>query len=102
MEDHVVNDAENNRYVLMRGEQVLGEAEYELDDRVIRFVHTSVPDIGEKGLGSKLASGALDGVRADGTRSVVAICPFIRGYIDKHEEYQDLLDASVPPGGQQA
>jgi predicted GNAT family acetyltransferase len=43
-----------------------------------------------KGLGSTLVKGALDDVRANG-RSVVAKCSFVRGYIDKHEEYADLV-----------
>lgn len=91
MTDHVVNDDTKNRYVLMRGDQELGEAEYELRDGTIRFVHTTVPDIGERGLASKLITAALDEVRADGSRKVVPICPFVQGFFRKNAEYQDLL-----------
>jgi len=99
--DVVVDDPENSRYILKRGDRVLGETVYELAERSIRFVHTGVPDIGEKGLGSKLVAGALDDVRADGSRKVIAICPFVRGFIARHEEYQDLLLRPLPPGAGQ-
>ena len=69
-------------------------AVYKLEPGVITFVHTLVPDaLAGKGVGSALARGALDLVRARGLK-VVAQCPFIAGYIGKHPEYQDLLKAA--------
>ncbi len=66
-------------------------AHYELDGGVITFVHTEVPvELGGKGIGSKLIQGALDQVRADGL-TVVAQCPFVKGWIGKHPDYADLL-----------
>jgi predicted GNAT family acetyltransferase len=41
-------------------------------------------------IGSKLIKGALDQVRADGLK-VIAQCPFVKAYIEKHPEYADLL-----------
>ena len=35
-------------------------------------------------------AGALDDVRAHGQK-VIAECPFIKGWIAEHEDYQDLL-----------
>jgi predicted GNAT family acetyltransferase len=65
-------------------------AYYELAGNVITFVHTEVPpELGGKGIGSKLVRGALDQVRARKLR-VVAKCPFVRAYIEKHPEYADL------------
>ena len=58
---------------------------------VITFIHTEVPDaLAGKGVGSKLARGALDDVRAKGEK-VIAECPFIAAFIGKHAAYQDLL-----------
>jgi uncharacterized protein len=34
--------------------------------------------------------GALDDVRAKG-RTIVAQCPFVKGFLDEHPAYQDLL-----------
>ena len=56
-------------------------------------MHTEVPpELGGQGVGSKLVKGALDQVRAQGLKAI-AQCPFVKAYIDKHVEYQDLLKA---------
>lgn len=66
-------------------------AAYSLAPGVITFTHTEVPkELGGRGVGSKLASGALDQVRARGLK-VVAKCPFIAAFIQKNASYQDLL-----------
>lgn len=73
---------------------VIAFSEYKRKDGVVTFIHTEVPDsLGGKGVGSKLAKGALDAVRAAGEK-VIARCPFIAAYIKKHTEYQDLLIAA--------
>ena len=64
---------------------------YEIADGVITFAHTEVPpELGGKGIGSKLIKGALDHARAEGLK-VIAQCPFVKAYIEKHPEYADLL-----------
>ena len=91
MEPTVKDAPESNRYEIRDGEQLLGHADYERRGDTVVFVHTEVdPDSGRKGVGSTLVQGALDDVRAKGG-SVVAECSFVRGYIEKHEEYADLL-----------
>lgn len=65
--------------------------EYSKAPGVITFVHTAVPpELGGKGIGSKLVEGALDLVRAAGLKVIVQ-CPFVKGWVDKHSEYADLL-----------
>jgi predicted GNAT family acetyltransferase len=91
-----MSDVENNkahhRYEL-EVEGHLAATYYSLDGDVITFVHTEVPpELGGKGVGSKLIKGALDQVRAAGLK-VVAQCPFVKAYIEKHADYQDLLKA---------
>jgi uncharacterized protein len=69
----------------------IATAYYEQKGGVITFLHTEVPpELGGRGVGSQLAKGALDWVRALGLK-VVAQCPFVAAYIGKHPEYQDLL-----------
>ena len=64
---------------------------YERKGGVVTFIHTEVPDaLSGKGMGSQLARGALDMVRTAGEK-VIAKCPFIAAFIEKHAEYQDLL-----------
>ena len=48
------------------------------------------PELGGRGIGSKLIRGALDQVRADGLK-VIPECPFVKAFIEKNAEYQDLL-----------
>jgi uncharacterized protein len=63
---------------------------YEIADGVVTFTHTEVPpELGGKGIGSKLIKGALDQVRADGLK-VIAMCPFVKAYLEKHPDYADL------------
>ncbi len=79
-----------NRYELTVDGHIAA-AYYEIADGVITFDHTEVPpELGGKGIGSKLVQGALDQVRARGLK-VIPRCPFVKGWIDKHPDYADLL-----------
>ena len=89
----VSNDEVHNRYVAKVDGSIAGSAYYDLSGALIVFTHTEVEPVWEgEGVGSALARGALDDVRADGTRLVVARCPFIASWIERHPEYRDLLD----------
>lgn len=58
---------------------------------MIAFTHTEVDDAVEgQGLGSRLIRYALDDVRARGLK-VRPVCPFVKTWIRRHEDYQDLL-----------
>jgi hypothetical protein len=86
----VVNNKAHHRYELTV-EGHLAATYYEISGNVITFIHTEVPpELGGKGVGSKLVKGALDQVRADGLK-VIAQCPFVKAYIEKHPDYADLL-----------
>lgn len=66
---------------------------YIVEGERITLTHTIVPpDIEGRGVGSRLVRGALDAVREQGLK-VVPQCSFVRGYIERHEEYRDLLAA---------
>ena len=85
----VVNNTEKHRYEL-EVEGHLAATYYKLADGVITFVHTEVPpELGGKGVGSKLVKGALELIRADG-RKVIGGCSFVADYLDKHPENADL------------
>jgi predicted GNAT family acetyltransferase len=90
MNDTVSDNRAQQRYELAVDGHVAA-SDYEIADGVITFVHTEVPpELGGKGIGSKLIKGALDQVRAGGLK-VIAQCPFVKAYIEKHPEYADLL-----------
>jgi predicted GNAT family acetyltransferase len=86
----VLNNKAHHRYELAI-EGHIAATHYSIADGVITFIHTEVPpELGGKGVGSKLIKGALDQVRADGLK-VIAQCPFVKAFIEKHPDYQDLL-----------
>ncbi len=67
-------------------------ADYTLNGRVVTFPHTVVPpQLEGRGIGSQLARAALDDARSRDL-SVVPSCPFFRGFIERHREYEDLVD----------
>jgi len=88
----VVHDSDKDRYVLERNGVEIGQTVYDRPEPgLIEFLHTEIdPALQEHGLGSALASGALDDVRANSSDRVSAICPFISGFLRKHPEYADL------------
>ena len=93
MTDQVVDIPERSRFVLERDGTEIGKALYQRTPGVITFTHTEVdPAIQERGLGSQLAKAALDAVAAEEDTRVVAKCPFIAAYIERHPEYQALLE----------
>ena len=88
----VVDVPEKSRVEIRVDGELAGFTDYSrLGGRMI-FRHTEIRDAYEgRGLGSKLAQGALDHARANG-HPVVPLCPFIASYIERHPDYQDLVD----------
>ena len=83
------NRAEQEFEITIEGERAV--AAYQREDDTIVFTHTLVPPAIEgRGVGSRLVRGALDATRDRGLK-VVAQCPFVAAYIDRHPEYRDLL-----------
>ncbi|MEO6989223.1 MAG: GNAT family N-acetyltransferase [Aquihabitans sp.] len=69
-----------------------GGAEYKREGGRRVFDHTEVSDRFEgKGVGGALAKAALKATREAGDQ-VVPVCDFMREYIERHPEYQDLVD----------
>ncbi len=67
-----------------------GGAYYRRRGGVVTFTHTEVdPAFEGRGVGSQLAAGALAQVRDAGER-FVPLCPFIRAYVERHPEFDDL------------
>jgi uncharacterized protein len=91
-----VQDApDRSRYEVTLDGELAGFAEYRDLDGARVFTHTEVFDAFEgHGVGTTLARGALDDVRRSGRR-LVALCPFIAAYIERHDEYADLVDRSL-------
>ena len=87
----VRDNPEERRYELVDDGQLVGEILYRSDPGRVVLVHTEVsPALEGQGLASRLVAGALDDIRARGLR-VVPICPFVRSYLRRHPEYDDLV-----------
>lgn len=91
------HEPDSKRYEAWVDGELAGFAEYQLTDRLAVFTHTEVDDRFEgRGVGSSLARFALDDVRADGTRKVLPVCPFIKAWIARHEDYRSLVYGAPP------
>lgn len=89
----ITDNPGESRFEAHVGGELAGFADYRAAEQLIAFTHTEVFDAFEgQGVGSALARGALDAVRADGTRKVLPRCRFIRSWIKEHPDYQDLVD----------
>lgn len=65
--------------------------EYNLGGDVLELIHTEVPkELRGLGLASALAERGLKWAREKGYK-VDVICPFVRQYMAKHPEYDDLV-----------
>ncbi|QGF23749.1 GNAT family N-acetyltransferase [Raineyella fluvialis] len=90
------NDAEG-RYEAHVGGELAAYSEFQLATNLIVFSHSeTLPAFEGKGVASALARAALDEVRAEGDREVLAICPFINGWMHRHPDYLDLLYKGHP------
>jgi len=90
MTEEVRDNAAHHRFELVV-DRHLAFSEYTLDGDVMTFTHTIVPPSLEgQGVGSRLVEGALTQARARGLK-VRPLCSFVRAYIGRHPEWQDLL-----------
>jgi predicted GNAT family acetyltransferase len=73
----------------------LARADYQLDDGVMRVVHTGVPRALEgRGIAAALVRTALEHARAEGLR-VEPVCPYVAIYMKRHPETLDLLAPGI-------
>ncbi|WP_216212457.1 GNAT family N-acetyltransferase [Amycolatopsis aidingensis] len=91
-EIQVTDNPGRSRFELHLGTELVGHAAYRRAPGLIVFTHTEVdPQRQGQGLAGRLTSESLDAARAEGSR-VRAECPYVAAYIDKHPEYQELLE----------
>jgi predicted GNAT family acetyltransferase len=69
-----------------------------IDARTVDLVHTEVPESAAgQGIAGRLATAAFDWARQNGMKLVVT-CPFVRNWLERHPEQQDLVSPR-PAGG---
>ncbi len=99
--DIEIHDArERHRFEATVDGQLAGFVDYEADGDRLVLPHTQVdPAFEGRGIGSALARHVLDQARAQG-KDVVPVCPFIKGWIDRHPDYQSLVAPERPDGAE--
>ena len=96
-EPRVTDNPETHRFEAHVDGRLAGYAEYQLTDQLVVFTHTEVdPQFEGRGIGSAIARFALDQMVAANTRKALAVCPFIKGWIQRHPDYADL-QFNAPP-----
>jgi uncharacterized protein len=87
----VIDNSMENRYEARVDGELAGASVYELMPDTIVFLHTVVAEEFEgQGVGTAIARYALDDARARALY-VRPLCPFIRGWMQRHPEYADLI-----------
>lgn len=88
----VVHNTDEQRYEIHVDGILAGFTEAKEDGSdVVVFPHTVVFEQFEgQGLASELVAGALDDIRVRGKR-IVAQCPYVARFVEKHSDYADLL-----------
>ena len=92
MSDIEVRDVpDEGRFEAVRDGQVVGHIGYRRTPRGYALLHTEVDPAAEgSGVGSALARGTLDSLRDNGFE-VLPYCPFVKGWIARHDEYLPLV-----------
>jgi predicted GNAT family acetyltransferase len=92
MSEPVVADApRRKRFEISLDGELVGFTTYHRGARALSLIHTEIdPGHEGQGLASKLITGVLDTARAEGL-PVLPFCPFVRAFIEKHNEYLDLV-----------
>ncbi len=69
---------------------------YRISGDRIRLIHTEVPrQLRGRGYAEMLARAALERAARDHLR-VVALCPFVRAFLERHPEYDTLVVPDTP------
>ncbi|MGN6472168.1 MAG: GNAT family N-acetyltransferase [Mycobacteriales bacterium] len=80
-----------HRFEILLDGTAVGYTSFRESDGTRVFLHTEIdPAMEGHGLGGKLIRAALDQTRAEGLR-VDPQCPFVRAFIEEHEDYADLV-----------
>ena len=96
MADHISRESDPDRFQIYVDDAAAGFAQFVDHDGRRVFFHTEVDDrFSGQGLASTVVAHALEQTRQEGLR-IVAVCPYVKKWIEKHEGYADCVDAAAP------
>jgi uncharacterized protein len=86
----VTDNAQQSRFEMtVDGQTAL--LQYMERDGALYLTHTEVPtELEGRGIGSRIVKHALEQARSRGMK-VAPWCAFVRAYIDRHPEYEELV-----------
>ena len=88
----VIDNPDQSRFQLPIGDgDDLATAYYRIEGDRIVLTHTEVPQsYSGQGVGSRLARGVFDAIRASGRKAVLK-CEFMGAFAARHPEYSDIV-----------
>jgi hypothetical protein len=96
LEVDVLDDKAGGKYDAWLGEQPVGLVVYGKTGSRYVLTHAAVlPEYQHHGIGFQLISRTLQDIRAQGGTATI-ICPAVREFIDRHPEYEDVVDKREP------
>lgn len=92
MPSDIIDNPEQHRFELALGDDAIAAAYYRIEDGRVVLMHTEVPyEFSGQGIGSRLAQGVFDAIRASGRKAVLK-CSFMARFYAAHPEYSDIVD----------
>lgn len=88
--------ADSRRYEIRVGNETAGFTEFVDSGEQRIFFHTEIDErFSGRGLASTLIRAALEDTTSHGKR-IVPICPFVAGFLEKHDDFAGYIDAVTP------
>ncbi|MET8154524.1 NAD(+)/NADH kinase [Actinoplanes sp. NPDC049668] len=92
----VVDSFERSRYEVLLGGELAGILTYRRKGGAVELTHTEIDQAFQgQGLAARLAAAALADARGRAT-PVIATCPYVARYVERHPEFNDLLAKGGP------
>ena len=90
MEEKVIHEKENERFVIYI-EDKEAFVEYNTGEAKLNLYHTyTEPDLRGKGLAAQVVRAALEFAKESNLK-VVPTCSYVRAFIKKNDEYEELV-----------
>jgi len=91
MADNVVDNPDRHRFELNVDGQVVF-ADYRRKGDVLTILHVEAPPaLRGTGAAGRFMQGVMDKVRAEGLK-VMPVCSYAVAWLERHKEYQDLIE----------
>ena len=92
----VVNEEESQVYTAIVGDTAVGGVTYSrVGDRLVLQAAAVYPEFRGQGIATEMIRQVLNDVRSHGEK-VTNLCPLVRTFVDKHPQYEDVIDPKNP------